>query len=177
MELLRTNSNDDAPHRPRCRVCVHPERDRLNRALVLREMSGADVAREIGVHRSSVSRHYQRHLAPMLAAEVAVDPELSPEAIVAMMKDLHQRTRTGTAAAVDDGDLRLARSFMQDEGTMLDRWIKLHMIESDRPRGFVDSASVSEERAREIRAQLDSRIDEMAARREQLPDQGDFNDA
>jgi hypothetical protein len=52
----------------KCAVCGHPRRESLNQAIAMGKMSMSEVATKIGVNKSSVSRHFRRHLQPAIVA-------------------------------------------------------------------------------------------------------------
>ena len=59
-----------------CKVCIHPRREEFDRKLTLREMTQAEVARIVGCHRSSVSRHVRSYVIPRATQAISADPEL-----------------------------------------------------------------------------------------------------
>lgn len=52
----------------KCLLCVHPRREFWNEALATGRLSMSEIARQVGVHKSAVSRHHRFHLQPALAA-------------------------------------------------------------------------------------------------------------
>jgi AraC-like DNA-binding protein len=62
--MLRNDRTDQALKSARCRVCGHPDRYRYDKAIALGTMTRAEVARELGLHRSSVARHFTHHVEP-----------------------------------------------------------------------------------------------------------------
>ena len=61
----------------RCSLCSRPDRDDLDRDLVLQKKTQTEVAQLVGVDRSSVSRHVKNHLQPQIASEILLGEEFS----------------------------------------------------------------------------------------------------
>ena len=49
-----------------CSICSHPDQQAIDRALALREVTQAEVSRELKISKTSVLRHVHNHLMPML---------------------------------------------------------------------------------------------------------------
>jgi AcrR family transcriptional regulator len=65
MGIKRSGGTTEAPTPGgHCTVCSHPKATELNRQLLLKQRTAADIARELGLHRSAVTRHFHRHLLP-----------------------------------------------------------------------------------------------------------------
>lgn len=71
--MNRTNHTSGAVVVPRCSICSRPDREDLDRDLVLRRRTQAEVALIVGVDRSTVSRHVKNHVLPRLAETVLVE--------------------------------------------------------------------------------------------------------
>ena len=52
----------------KCLMCTHPKREALNEAIALGTASMSQIAEQVGVNKSSVSRHFRRHLQPAMVA-------------------------------------------------------------------------------------------------------------
>ena len=65
--MNRTNHTSGAVVVPRCSICSRPDGEDLDRDLVLRRRTQAEVALIVGVDRSTVSRHVKNHVLPRLA--------------------------------------------------------------------------------------------------------------
>lgn len=55
----------------RCTVCTHPKRDEVNRQLLKRSSSQADIAQRYGLSTSAIDRHVANHL--KVSAEAMAD--------------------------------------------------------------------------------------------------------
>ena len=88
-----------------CRICTHPEFDRLQQQLLIPGQQ-TSVARELGLHPSSVSRHLHKHAQPdpvnprlrqyvkdyrYLATEL---PSAPPDILLAIIERAYGRTAT-----------------------------------------------------------------------------------
>ena len=52
----------------KCLLCTHPRREALNEAIAMGQASMSQIAKQIGVNKSNVSRHFRRHLQPAIVA-------------------------------------------------------------------------------------------------------------
>lgn len=90
---MRNNSDltatDSRSGGPQCSVCSHPQRAEYDRALLLETRTQADVAREIGCHRSSVSRHVSNHLLPEASAQLAESDDMAGLDIIEELEELY----------------------------------------------------------------------------------------
>lgn len=50
-----------------CRACLHPRRRELDAALAADTATYTEIAEAFGLSKSSLDRHWQRHLAPTIA--------------------------------------------------------------------------------------------------------------
>jgi hypothetical protein len=67
----------------RCTVCNHPEAEAFDRDLTLGRRTQAGVARVVGVHPSTVSRHRRNHTLPRMAMAVATESRLVADGAIA----------------------------------------------------------------------------------------------
>ena len=58
----------------RCVVCEHEDRDTIDRDLIRKRRTQADIARQLGVNRSTISRHFKNHVLPTLASTMISAP-------------------------------------------------------------------------------------------------------
>jgi hypothetical protein len=99
----------------RCAVCNHPDREAIDRDLMLGVRSQAEIAELVGVHASSVSRHYRRHAQPQLAMAFATETSgIALGDLVAEHDRLHGISLEVLVRALADGDLRLARDMIAE---------------------------------------------------------------
>jgi hypothetical protein len=112
-----------------CSLASH-ERERFDRGLALGELSDAQVAREVGLHRANVGRHRRRHLLPSVAAAV---PEQFD--IVAEVRDVYARARQFLRAAEDTRNWPAAKAFIGESRAALELLGKMLVAaELTRPR-------------------------------------------
>ena len=108
-----------------CSVCRHPDREDLDRSLVLKRRTQADVARIVGVDRSTVSRHVKNHVMPTLAQGVLMETK---DAAIGNITEAFDRTYGQTqelyerASAKDD--LRLAATMLDQQRRILELVVK-----------------------------------------------------
>jgi multidrug efflux pump subunit AcrA (membrane-fusion protein) len=109
----------------RCRTCLHPDRDAIDRALV----EGADVvtlARASGLTRTSVRHHVEHHLPEAIARSEAVREELT--ATIAAAEAARAETR---------GIDLMGRLFAQCElGDRLAEACRRYLADPDHPDRF-----------------------------------------
>lgn len=70
--MSATTNQNPRQSNPRCSVCKHPDRERLDRALVLRTRTQQSIADELDVARSSISRHVKNHILPQVASGIVL---------------------------------------------------------------------------------------------------------
>ncbi|NOX54292.1 MAG: hypothetical protein GXP27_07585 [Planctomycetes bacterium] len=106
----------------RCSVCDHPERDKIDAALVERSASYRSIARQFGLSADAVGRHRRRHIAERVADVVRARQEelvevvavnearerLVAEDLLGRLESVAREAEDLLAAARDDGDLRTA---------------------------------------------------------------------
>ena len=119
--MNRTNYTLGSVDASRCSVCRHPNREDLDRALVLKRKTQADVARLVGVDRSAVSRHVRNHVMPALAQGVMMDAkDVAIGNIVEAFDRTYGQTQVLYEMAMASGDLRLAATVLDQQRRILE---------------------------------------------------------
>ena len=119
--MNRTNYTLGSVDASRCSVCRHPNREDLDRALVLKRKTQADVARLVGVDRSAVSRHVRNHVMPALAQGVMMDAkDVAIGNIVEAFDRTYGQTQVLYEMAMASGDLRLAATMLDQQRRILE---------------------------------------------------------
>lgn len=108
-----------------CTLCTHPHRERLDKALALRTTSPAAVARELGCHRASITRHVKNHLLPAVTEQVKSDPELQEVNILRELKQLYTKMKEHLGRAEQEDNWRAIRSFHAEARQDLELLAKL----------------------------------------------------
>lgn len=88
-----------------CRLCHDDRREEFDRQLSVGAVTDAAVAREIGVNRSSVTRHRRAHLEPLIAEIVTADAELGALDPLVELRALFERMKRHLATAEETGNL------------------------------------------------------------------------
>jgi hypothetical protein len=91
----------------RCEVCVHPEKDEIDRQLLLGG-SIAEISRKFLVSQDSLDRHKKNHLADTLRPSYSTQEIAKADNILEEMEDLHARTKRTLDQAEGKNDLNLA---------------------------------------------------------------------
>lgn len=113
--MTRNNSPSGHSQQSRCTVCNHPDRDAIDRDLTLGARTQAEIAELVGVHPSTVSRHYRNHAQPRLATSMATDTSnIVLGNLIAEHDRLHGIALEILARALADGDLRLGRDMVAE---------------------------------------------------------------
>lgn len=109
----------------RCVVCADDDREAIDRALIRRERTQADVARQLGVDRSTISRHFRNHVLPALAsAMVSSSADISMGSVLAEFDHLYGTNRQIQEVALARDDLRLARDMSVERRKLLEVLLK-----------------------------------------------------
>jgi hypothetical protein len=91
-------------------ICNRPDRDAIDRDLTLGVRSQVEVAAFVGVHPSTVCRHFGRHAQPRIAMMVAANTsDIAIGNLVAEHERLYGISREVLARALADDDRRLTR--------------------------------------------------------------------
>ncbi len=109
----------------RCTICRNPDVEEINRDLVLRRATQADIAAEAGVDRSSVSRHFRRHVMPGMASQVVIDQKLSPFHVVEEIDQLYRGVVQERLLALERCDHRLARDYFAEQRRLIEFGIRI----------------------------------------------------
>lgn len=113
--MNRTNHTPEAVVVPRCSICRRPDREDLDRDLVLRRRTQAEVALIVGVDRSTVSRHVKNHVLPRLAEAVLVETtDVAFGNLVEIFERIHAEYWRLYFMAEAAGDVKLAHSILND---------------------------------------------------------------
>src|SRR5512135_2510393 len=91
----------------RCSICEHPDRQRIEEALVAGQ-SLRDIAGRFGVYTSSLGRHKLAHLPELLSKSEEAKEELRGGAIFREIRELKKKAEHLTKMAEEEGDLRAA---------------------------------------------------------------------
>jgi hypothetical protein len=94
-----------------CLICSHPDRDMLDRELALERKSQAQVAREVGCNRSSISRHVKNHLLPAIRRKAGADPALADLDILTELRNLYGRMKQHLKRAEKVDNWQAIRAF------------------------------------------------------------------
>ena len=92
-----------------CTVCVHAERDAIDRALVQRR-SFRDIARQFGVSKDAAVRHHDEHLPATLIRARQADEMVAADDLLGQVRDLrgHALDILAATKAGEDKDYRVA---------------------------------------------------------------------
>ena len=108
-----------------CSVCRHPDREDLDRSLVLKRRTQAEVARIVGVDRSTVSRHVKNHVMPTLAQGVLMETkDVATGNIAEAFDRTYGQTQEVYERASAKGDLRLAATMLDQQRRILEVVVK-----------------------------------------------------
>ncbi len=124
--MSRTNHTSGTDGASRCSICRHPDREDLDRDLVLRGRTQADVARTVGVDRSAVSRHVKNHVLPTLAETVLLEStDVALGNIGEAFESIYAEGWRLYHLAVASGDLKLAHALLADQRKLLEVVVRL----------------------------------------------------
>ena len=119
--MSHTNRTLGRVDAPRCSICRHPDREDFDRALVLKRVTQADVARRVGVDRSTVSRHVKNHVLPNLVQTVILETkEVAIGNIAEAIDRTYGETQEVYERAMAEGDLRLAAQMLDQQRRIYD---------------------------------------------------------
>ncbi len=110
---------------PSCRVCAHAQRDALDRGLLFGEITTSEAARIVNVHRSSVTRHVQKHVLPNVAGDLGPDAVLADIDITEEVRSLYVRARKHMHAAEQVHNPKALAAFHREARADLELLAKL----------------------------------------------------
>ena len=151
----------------RCSVCRHADREDLDRDLVLRRRTQADVARIVGVDRSTVSRHVKNHVMPALAEGVILETkDVALGNLVEAFDTIYGATWSLYERASGAGDLRLAGSLLQDARKVLEIFVRFasKIDHATLPDAIGRDPAMDREHYEEVRRGIKERLDVLADR-------------
>jgi hypothetical protein len=105
-------------------------------------VSDAAVAREVGVNRSSVTRHRRAHLLPSLVEGVTADPELSALDPLLELRALFTRMKRHLASAEETGNLLAIRMIGGEVRAALELFGKFQALATATAQVGLDPAKV-----------------------------------
>jgi hypothetical protein len=151
----------------RCSVCRHPDREELDRSLVLKRKTQTEVARIVGVDRSTVSRHVKNHTMPALAQGVMMDTkDVAIGNVVEAFDRTYGQTQVIYEMAATGGDLRLAATMLDQQRRILESVIKYASKMGQATMQDIIGHNEAAERAHmeQVRSDLLERLDELQER-------------
>jgi hypothetical protein len=89
---------------PRCTVCDHPERGKIDRTLARLQAPIRDVARRYSLDKSAVHRHSVNHLPRALAKATEAAAVANGDRLLGEVDSLLERTRALLDDAEEEGD-------------------------------------------------------------------------
>jgi len=109
----------------RCVVCENEDRDAIDRDLIRKRRTQADIARQLGVNRSTISRHFKNHVLPALASAMISAPgDVSIGTMITEFDDLYGSNRQIREMAFARDDLRLAKDVNVEQRRLLEVLLK-----------------------------------------------------
>jgi transposase-like protein len=109
----------------RCVVCENEDRDTIDRDLIRKRRTQADIARQLGVNRSTISRHYRNHVLPAVASAMISAPgDVSIGNLLSEFDDLYGSNRQIREMAIARDDLRLAKDMNSEQRRLLEVLLK-----------------------------------------------------
>jgi hypothetical protein len=151
----------------RCSVCRHPDREELDRSLVLKRRTQAEVARIVGVDRSTVSRHVKSHTMPALAQGVMMDTkDIAIGNVVEAFDRTYGQTQVIYEMAVARADGRLAMQALDQQRRILELVVRYASKMGQATMQDIIGHDEAAERAHmeEVRADLLQRLNDLQAR-------------
>jgi len=119
---------------PECKLCKHPQRTDIETAIATNKRSMSSVAKELGNHKSTVSRHMKLHCSKKaLAAAEANDLQEGLDVVKALTAS-HSRVLSIFDDALADSDRRAAIAALECEVKQLTLMGKLTGAFSDQPQ-------------------------------------------
>jgi hypothetical protein len=111
--------------RDRCVVCRHKDRDAIDRDLIQKRRTQSDIARQLDVDRSTVSRHYRYDVLPALASAMISAPgDVSIGTMIAAFDELYGSNQQIREMAIAREDLRSAKDVNAEQRKLLELLLK-----------------------------------------------------
>jgi len=114
-------------------LCTHPKRAEFNDAIAMGKASMSQIAAQVGVNKSSVSRHFRRHLQPAMVAAgggptLAWDVKGKSRELAERMEVLlNAITRDSTTGSnITKSELLESWQAVRAMGTEMREWMRLH---------------------------------------------------
>lgn len=151
----------------RCSVCRHPDREDIDRDLVLKRRSQSEVARLVGVDRSTVSRHVKNHVMPKLAESVPIETkDVALGTIIDEFSRVYAESWVTYERANVSGDLRIAASVLDQQRRLLEVMVRYaEKMKGATLDGIIENSEEAEWRHyEEIRRGLNAKLDDLAER-------------
>lgn len=128
-----------------CRVCKHPDREAIDRQLVIGTALDA-LGGEYGVSRSSLTRHKANHVSEALHAVVVEEREKAgPRSALDRLEELYDTASRILAAAEQEGKASLSLSAVRELRGITETLAKVTGEINDRPQLAVFQLSASPE--------------------------------
>jgi hypothetical protein len=109
----------------RCAVCRHEDREAIDQDLIRKRRTQADIARQIGVDRSTVSRHYKNHVLPVLASAMISSPsDVTIGTLLSEFDRLYGSNEQIREIALVERDPRLAKDVNIEQRRLLEVLLK-----------------------------------------------------
>ena len=181
--MNRTNYTLERFDASRCSVCRHPDREAIDRDLVLKRRSQSEVARLVGVDRSTVSRHVKNHVMPKLAESVLIETkDVALGTIIDEFSRVYAESWVTYERANVSGDLRIAASVLDQQRRLLEVMVRYaEKMKGATLDGIIENSEEAErQHYEEIRRGLNAKLDDLAerhARGIQRPTSSDDNQA
>ena len=113
-----------------CTVCVHAERDAIDRALVQRR-SFRDIARQFGVSKDAAVRHHDEHLPATLIRARQADETVAADDLLGQVRTLrgHALDILTATKAGEDKDYRVALGAIREARGCVELFVKVRESE------------------------------------------------
>jgi hypothetical protein len=110
---------------PQCVVCGHEDRDAIGEDLIRKRRTQADVARQLDVDRSTISRHFKNHVLPALAsAMISSSGDVSIGSVLAELDEVYGSNRQIREMTIAEHNLRLAKDVNDEQHRLLEVLLK-----------------------------------------------------
>jgi hypothetical protein len=117
-----------------CTVCTHPERDRVDAALIGSAESKSGIARKYAIDDDAIRRHAARHLSPELKQAAGAVELTRLESLIADLRRLWERAQQLGEDAEREGDRRAALTAIRESRDCLQLLAKFTGDLDERPQ-------------------------------------------